>query len=350
MENIKIITYPLQKLKPGMILAKEILDESGLVALDEGTVLTEGLIFRLGNRGIQFIDIAEWEEEFQEEWPFQTKDREVEIQYNDLVDKIQAAFKKMRYFKEVPVAEMQRMVSEDVTRLVYTTGIVNTIKRIKGHDDYTYNHSINVAVISGLLGRWIGMNYEEIQRLMLGGLLHDIGKSQVPLEILNKPGRLDGEELYLMRQHAVKGYQLIQDKQDVPDSVKSSILQHHERMDGSGYPFAVPGEKIHAHAKIIAVADIYDAITSERVYDVKRSPVVAVQELAKDMFGKLDSYACAIFLSHVQEYLLGNHVLLNNGENAEVVYVKPTFLEKPLVRSESGQFIDLERRKDIDMK
>lgn len=273
---------------------------------------------------------------------------EVDQKYWSLLQQVEQSFRKMRYNHIVPV-ELFYQMARDLVLLSDQIGILDQLHKVRRHKEYTYNHCLNVAIITGVLAKWLNFNSKEQLRAVLGGLMHDIGKSQVLLELINKPGPLTSEERTIMKQHTIRGYQLAQ-KFGVHESALACILQHHERVDGSGYPLGVAEKKIHPHARIVAIADVYDAITSERVYDEKRSTLVAVQELAQEMFGKLDGNGCATFLGNVQKYLVGHKVILTTGEEAEVVYVKPTFLEKPIVRSASGEFIDLEVRHDIEVR
>lgn len=273
---------------------------------------------------------------------------EVDEKYWVLLQQVEQCFRKMRYNHVVPIDLFYQM-AHDLVLLSDQLGILDQLQKVRRHKEYTYNHCLNVAIITGVLAKWLNFGQKEQLRAVLGGLMHDIGKSQVMLEIINKPGPLNSEERTIMKQHTIRGYQLAQES-GVDESILACILQHHERFDGSGYPLGIEGNKIHPHARVVAIADIYDAITSDRVYDEKRSTLVAVQELAQEMFGKLDSNGCATFLDNVQKYLLGHKVILTTGEEAEVVYVKPTFLEKPIVRSASGEYIDLEVRHDIEVK
>lgn len=128
-----------------------------------------------------------------------------------------------------------------------------------------------------------------------------------------------------------------------------SILQHHERMDGGGYPGRLCGDDIHDYPRIIAVADIYDAMTSERVYHSKDTPFTVVEMISKDAFGKLDPAVCTVFLNNVKDYFIGNLVELSDGRKAEVVFLGQYQAARPVVRTQSGEFLDLERRKDISI-
>jgi putative nucleotidyltransferase with HDIG domain len=235
--------------------------------------------------------------------------------------------------------------------LANSVGVLSQMKNVvNSKEEYTYRHSVNVAVLSGLLGKWLGLERPVIRDLMLAGALHDIGKSQVALEILNKSGDLTSFEMQDMKQHTVLGYQLLKDCDTLPGLLKLWILQHHERLDGSGYPYAYQGNKVSYHAQIIAVADIYDAMTSSRIYRDADTPLKVISELSAEMFGKLDPGICKVFLEKLAESLIGNSVRLNNGTEAEIIFWDTRLGNmKPVVRTADGEYIDLEKAHELNI-
>ncbi|MDU2065889.1 MAG: HD domain-containing phosphohydrolase, partial [Sporomusaceae bacterium] len=169
----------------------------------------------------------------------------------------------------------------------------------------------------------------------------------IPLAVLNKPERLLDEEMAVMKMHTLYGYDLLKNVPGISKQVLAGVVQHHERLDGTGYPFGLAAEKIEPFGRIIAVADIYDALTSDRVYHKKTTPFAVVELLIEEMFGALDPTVCTVFLNNVRDYFLGNRVLLNTGEQAEVVYLGQFLGSRPIVKTEDGDFVDLERRKEV---
>ncbi|MCE5284926.1 MAG: HD-GYP domain-containing protein [Pelosinus sp.] len=335
---------------PGMEVGKVVLTENGQVALSEGTVLNFSLIERLKYWGVNSLEIREVipDNDSAPQIP-DSSQQKFYNGYNSTVNTIKRAFENMRYFKEVPLQEMSELVEKSVNPLVEAVGVINHLHLVRRQDDYTFHHSVNVAVICGVLGKWLGYNGVELKDLILAGLIHDVGKTQIPLEILNKPGRLTDEEMDLMRQHTTFGYNMVKDLNNLPLHIIYAVLQHHERMDGSGYPFKVRGNKIHPYARIVAVADIYDAMTSDRVYHDKSTPFTVVEMLVGEMFHKLDPSICTVFLNNVRDYFAGSRVRLSDGREAEVVYLGQFSAARPIVRTDDGEFIDLEKRKDISI-
>lgn len=328
--------------RPGMKLASAIIKESGQVILAEGTVLTSTFIEKLRLLNLEFIEIVE-------NTAVEVPVVSVEVfdaVYEDTLQVVNSCFSTMRYFKEVPLLQMRELADTSLNLMADTTGVLSYLQLIRKQDDYTFHHSINVAIISGIVGKWVGLSGEELKDLIFSGLLHDIGKTQIPLEILNKPAKLTAAEMEIVKDHTIQGYKMLLRALGVNESILCGVLQHHEKIDGTGYPFRISGEHIHPFAKIIAVADIYDAMTSDRVYHVKQTPFEVIEEIKQAIFGKLDPAICMTFLRNIFNYFIGANVLLSNGEEAEIIYQSDQY---PVVCTRDGKFIDLEIHKDISI-
>lgn len=339
----------MDEVESGAELARSLVADNGKFALGEGTILTASLIGRLKSWEVEYVDIKITVEVPDKVPPPLTETQKaVSKKYNSTVSSIRKSFETLRFFKQVPLNEMRELADGTIEPIVDTTGIINHLHVVHRQDDYTFHHSINVAVLCGIIGRWMGYKDKEFKDLVLAGLLHDVGKTQIPLEILRKPSSLTTVEMEAMRLHTTKGYSLLKEL-DLAQGVLLAVLQHHEREDGSGYPLGVKGDKIHRFAQIVAVADIYDAMTSDKVYRAKTSPFEAVETLVRDMYGKLSPDVCSIFLNNVRDYFIGNMVELSNGREAEVVYLGQTITARPIVRTSDGEFIDLERHKDVSI-
>ncbi|MEN6564689.1 MAG: HD-GYP domain-containing protein [Veillonellales bacterium] len=351
MSNYKSIRVPINHVIPGMELAKPVLTDEGKIALSEGTYLNAGLIIRLKHWGIMSLDIRELAPDDAEERnkpsPSQQK---FYSDYDKTVDTVKKSFQLIRDSNTVPFEECQKLVDKDMELILESPGVINHLHMVNRQgDEYTFHHSVNVAVVAGVLGKWLEYDQNEINNLMLAGLLHDIGKVKVPLKIVNKPAKLSVAEMEIMKQHTIYGYQLIRDIPNISQKLLLAVLQHHERMDGCGYPFQIKGDRIHPYARIIAIADMYDAMTSDRVYQPKTTPFNVVELIVKEMFNKLDPAICTIFLNNVRDYFIGNVVQLSDGREAEVVYVGQFVAARPVVRTQAGEFIDLEKRKELSV-
>jgi len=329
-----------------------VLTQDDKVILSEGTVLTETMLQGLRFWHISTVFIKEElspTSKIDFSIPETAVQKKFYAEYEVTVNTVKNAFSKIRFFKDVPLTDMQQLASCAIEPLINSTGVINHLNMVRRQDDYTFHHSVNVAIISGLLGKWLGYTGAEIKDLVLAGLLHDIGKTQIPLEILNKPGKLAADEMKIMQNHTTRGYKLLQEKHELPAGVVHGILQHHERFDGSGYPLAVAGSQIHKYAKIIAIADIYDAMTSDRVYHRKNTPFEVVEMIVEEMFNKLDPEIVAVFLNNVRDYFIGNIVELNDGRQAEVIYLGQFMAARPIVLTEDKEYIDLEQNKTLSI-
>lgn len=341
--------FGIEEVQPGMELGRGLLTDNGKFALGEGTVLTDSLIERLKIWGVTSVEVrVKVEVKVKQAVTLTPVQQAVSQAYNDTVTVLKKSFETVRFFKQVPLKEMRELANSSLEPFMDTSGILNHLHVVHRRDDYTFHHSVNVAVLCGIFGKWLGYRSEEIKDLVLAGLLHDIGKTQIPLELLRKPASLSSLEMDTMKMHTTRGYKLVKEL-GLPPGVMYAILQHHEREDGSGYPLKVSGDKIHNYAKIVAVADIYDAMTSDKVYRKKTTPFQAAEELVRDMYDKLDPHICTVFLNNVRDYFVGNIVELSDGREAEVVYLGKYVSARPVVRTDDGEFIDLEKQKGLSI-
>ncbi|MBP2654129.1 MAG: rpfG 14 [Firmicutes bacterium] len=339
--------YLICDIKPGMILGRPVFSDDGAILLSENTVLAEGMIERLVAAGFNTLYIKEPAvEETDNVLSLLSEQQVFSKTHSELLQVLKEAFDKTRYFKEVPLAKMQEIADRSIESMVKATGVISHLGMIRNTDDYTFRHSVNVGIIAGVLGKWLGYTGDKLRELVLCGLLHDIGKTQIPLEILNKPGSLTAEEMDIMEGHAILGFELVK-KTDLSQDVLIGILQHHERLDGRGYPFQLVGSEVAHYARIVAVADIYDAMTNDRIYHRAKTPFKAIEEVFSGMFGKLDPDIALTFLDHLKDSLVGYIVRLSDGSDARVIYLDNTRLARPVVKLSDGKYIDLEVRRDL---
>lgn len=344
----KMVRVP--ELIPGMVTASVVLSGDGQVLLNKGAVLYTLLIERLKYWNIQEIEVVEPQDHILGD--VQVVDMARQPFYSGYcltVQEVKMAFDRMRYFKEVPIGEMKDLVNHSITSLVDSLGVVNHLYMIRQHQEQTFHHSVNVSIIAGVLGRWLGYTNEDLKDVILAGLLHDIGKTQIPLEILNKPDKLLAVEMEVMKQHTVFGYYLVKEEKSLSPAIINAILQHHERIDGSGYPMKMKMDKIDSYARIVAVADIYDAMTTDRVYRDRMTPFAVLETLLEDMFDKLDPKICMTFLINARTCLIGNVVRLSDGREAEVMcFGQPTTI-RPIVKTLEEEVIDLDKHKELSI-
>lgn len=205
--------------------------------------------------------------------------------------------------------------------------ILINIADIKMYDDYTYHHSLSVAIMSIAIGIELGLTNQMLNELGLAGLLHDIGKVAIPIEIINKPGKLTSDEFNVVKMHPVHAASHLKERNLVNDNIFNGIVGHHEKLDGSGYPNKLKGTDIHPYARILAVADVYDALTSNRPYRIPSPPNEAIEFVMGGMGSHFDERVVRAFLRKVAPYPTGSKVKLSNGETA---YVMKNYPDQPL--------------------
>ena len=202
---------------------------------------------------------------------------------------------------------------------------------LPSEDNLTYAHGLNVALICRVMSRWLKLSEEEAKTLTYCGFLYDIGKFILPQDIIWKPGKLNKMEFDLVKTHAFHGYYLLS-KFGINEHILNATLEHHERCDGSGYPQGLTADQIDPYAKIISIADVYEAMTSARSYREPMCPYKVIQIFEDESFQKYDVYFINTFLSHVVDELIGNRVRLSNGLEGEVIMNNKNDLSRPIVK------------------
>lgn len=331
-------------LQPGMVIDQSIIDRTGRILINRKTKLDSYMIAALQKMQIGSIYIREGEESEEEltynitpeimEKIEQVKVPDVaKVQLNESVKKRVSEGVQFLYNNpgDAAFASTTKNISNELMKAISENdSLAVDISTLKVSDEYTFKHSVDVATISMIIAKNQGFSDQSIQQIGISGLLHDLGKSEIPTEILNKPGRLTDKEFSLMKKHPLIGYQLICAKDEISNECKMGVLQHHEKINGLGYPFGLNAEQIHPFAKILSVADIYDALVTERPYKEAFTPRDAV-EMIMAMTGDLDISIIKGFLSSVILYPVGTIVKLSTGEFAKVVENIPNYPTRPTV-------------------
>ncbi len=230
-------------------------------------------------------------------------------------------------------------VSSLLTEEIISKSVINvSLTALHMSDEYTFQHCVDVAAMSILTAKKMGYGGTELERVGLAGLLHDIGKTRIPNSVLNKPGKLTDEEFNIMKAHPVYGYQMLAESKDIEEYVRQAVLQHHEKYDGTGYPLQYAGNKINMIARIIAVADVYDALVTERPYKKGKSPETSI-EMIMGMHTHFDIRIVKAFLNSIVLHPVGEHVRLSNGEECIVVDQNQGYPLRPVLKRRSDNVI-----------
>lgn len=341
-------------LDEGMVIDQAIVDRTGRILIARKTILDRFLIDALRKMGVPGVYIREGEEDPDE-------DIEVAPETLETIAKLKVADR-----AKVTLSDsVKQRVSQGIQFLYSDTAssdfastannithslmhaisendaVAMNIDALKVCDEYTFKHSVDVATMAMIIAKKSGMSEQEIYQIGVSGLLHDVGKSQIPNEILNKESKLTEEEFTVMKNHTLFGYNILKEKSEIPNTIVAGVLQHHEKMNGRGYPLKLSGTQISPYARVLSVADIYDALVTERPYKKGFSPHDAL-EMIMAMTEELDVDYMRSFIDTVILYPVDSVVTLSNGERAKVVKNTPQYPMRPkVVGLKSGKVFDL---------
>jgi len=273
----------------------------------------------------------------------------LEKSFNSIAVNLNQTFFNLGNFRTSTMDEIRIISKQLQEKMTDLNALINDIVFYGSGADSIYRHSINVAVLSNLLGKWIGLEDKKVLLLTYSGLLHDIGKTQIDSKIFSTNKPLTEDEVKKMKAHPLLGYKIVNEINFLDKSVAQGILMHHERIDGSGYPLGLQSDKISQFAKIISIADVFDAINSNRSYRKKKLPFEALEIIKAESFGKLDYTYCNVFLDHMFNYYIGKDVVLNNNKIAQIIQMNINNLDRPLILLDNN-FVKLSEHKDLDIK
>ncbi len=308
----------IDELEPGDIIGEDITSSKGLVLLASGFVLTPRSIEGLRAKGVfEVLVDDENSKGIAVSRPIARK-TEKEV---------------LNALRKLDIEKVQKQASKMVADLIDASGGVIDFTVVKTLDDYTYQHSYSVGCLAAIVGIASGkFNMQELKNLTSGALLHDIGKAGIAPEILNAPRKLTELEYAMIKEHPRFGFNMLRDNYELSSTIKAAVFQHHENEDGTGYPQGIDGHRIHPFAKIVHIADVFDALTSKRSYREPMSRVDALKYIhdnTNTMFSK--TYA-KIFNGCVVPYPTGSTVLLSDGREAVVVRNDARALYNPYIR------------------
>lgn len=323
----------------GNILSADILNSEGVKLVACNTTINSYIIEKLKQIGIKTVQVyAPPAIALNSEYKF----KHFESEYKQNVVIVKDIIHGLASGKKLDVEKVS-MATDTIYELFNYSdsgSVIKYLNRIKTIDEYTYLHGINVAFYSMLIAKWLNLTESEVKKAVQAGFLHDIGKAKVPLSILNKASPLTGEEFDTIKKHPIYGYYILDESNFVDIDIKRAVLLHHERVNRTGYPFNISAGKIGIVTRIVSVADVYDAMTSDRVYKKKSMPFAAFEMFLTEGYTEFDTSIISEFVSHMAAYLIGSDVMLSNGERGKIVYVPPHREMLPVICS-NGEYFSL---------
>ncbi|SDQ28154.1 HD-GYP domain-containing protein [Virgibacillus salinus] len=334
-----------KSIQPGTTLAQTIYNDNGQVLIQKGLGLTERVIRRLINLGITYVYIKdELTDDIHIESPISEKLR------MEASNTIKETFSKMRqdgYMNNSHILNKQGKKLTDIVQQIMeeiqnNSDTVSLLADIFVTDDYIFQHSINVTIYSIAIGIELGLSKKELSEIGTGAMLHDVGKVFIDQDILQKPDKLDSDEFEIIKSHTQLGYDFLRKQLDLPLLVAHCAYQHHERLDGSGYPRGIEGDQLHKYAKLIGVADVFDAVTSNRVYRDAKLPHEGLEVLYAGAIKLFDKEIVEAFKKSVAVYPNGLTVKLSDGRNGIVSQQNNHLCDRPIIRvfKENGMEVE----------
>lgn len=346
-------------LKDGDRLTEDTYNDFGLHVLSKGKILTNREISMLFQHQIDYVEIDIRPSSHSVPSPAAASNRTLESSvspkwmptvqpiYEDTIKGCKVLFDKAYEDGVIQEDLVKNTFQPLVDNFRMERDVVSMLLLLNTKDDYTYQHSVQVGMLSYYLATWLGYNEEEATTIGQAGFLHDIGKCRINSDILNKPGRLTDEEFAEIKRHPQYGYEII--KNSMNNELAAIVAsQHHERMNGTGYPNGLKDSEIHPHARIVAVVDVYSAMISLRVYREKRDLLQVLREIHRMSFSELDANTAHTFIKHMIPNFIGKRAALSNGQSGVIVMTHPTEFFRPLVQLED-RFIDLTVERNLEV-
>lgn len=372
------------ELVEGMVLAEAIIDgDTGAELLRAGTTLTLRQIGLIRNLGIQDIivedqkpmkltakekldDLYKEIEKIESQiFPAPARnvvnknmevniltgegDIPIDVRHAEVIQDTRDVFHLIKETGSLDLERVKNNLVQCLPDMVRNNDVLMRLNQLKRSDDYTFDHSMRVSILSTMIGKWFGFSQNELLEISEAGMLYDIGKLSIPEEVLKKSSELSPEELEIIRKHPQLGYSILLKTKGVTQSMKYAALHHQERMDGSGYPLRLRENQIHYCAKIIMVCDVFDALTNDRPYKKKVSTLLALDYLDWNAGKLFDPEVVYVFIRGISHFLIGKTCRLTTGEFGKIVYIEENYPTRPIVKVDQ-RFVDLtvERRIDIE--
>lgn len=350
-------------LKPGMVTASRIYSPKGQFMYEAGSTLTAQIIAHLTYYSIPSVQIADepveskyFSERFRQQYPpAETRAQKIQHskeykvfskKFDQNISSLHTALNDcILRSKELDTKQLLNETRTLFSAHTTTISMFDMLHNLRQIDDSTYAHSINVALISRMIGIWLDYSDEDLDLLTLCGMLHDIGKCCISSQIILKPAKLTPEEYSEVQKHTILGYELLK-PMPLNEHIKNAALMHHERCDGTGYPMQLKCSDIDDFAAIVAIADVYDAMTANRCYRAGLCPFEVIAQFEREGLQKYKPKFILTFLNRIASTYINNNVRLNDGTVGEIVFINKS-LTRPTIRIGLDKFINLEERLDL---
>ncbi|MBE9913596.1 HD-GYP domain-containing protein [Paenibacillus donghaensis] len=352
------------ELKPGVKLSKEVYTPLGGMLFRKGTVLLPRELDILRAFMVQYVEVDTGEveskrtakpavdksslsEQSLSDEAGANKYSTFHEEYDKLISFVKSAYQSA-LAAELPIYELRNQLEATIGQIKDYNPLTFAPRSMNKYD-YIYHNSVLCALSSYLLAKWSGLQQKDWMQAAFAGLFHDIGNIKIDSAILYKPTSLSAAEIEEIRKHTAYGYQILKNVRAVNEGVRLAALQHHEKVDGSGYPLRLDGSKIHIYAKIVGITDIFHAMTLNRVYQKAQSPYLVLEQIHTEAFGKLDPTLVRIFIQKATAIHHGTMVRLSNGQVGEIVFTDSNHPTRPLV-SVGGEIINLTQQRQLHIE
>jgi putative nucleotidyltransferase with HDIG domain len=342
---------------PGMIVAVDIYTKDNHLVIAKDTTLTDKIITRLEFYSVFDLSVYDVSSNIRKEISFEKSTYYEKIKKSESFRRFHMAYKSaVESFKsslDHIVTDQKEIDTDqllsDVNKILHECDsnieLFNMLHCMRQYDDTTYVHCLNVSLICNIIGKWLHFTPEDLEIITLSGLLHDLGKLMIPSQIITKPDKLTDEEFSTIKTHTIRGYNLLKSK-NIDPRIKHCALMHHERCDGCGYPYGFYSDQIDSFAKLVAIADVYDAMTSARVYRGPLCPFDVVSIFETEGYSKYDTKYIMTFLEGIVQTYIHTSVKLSNDIIGEIILINKLELSRPVIKT-GDQFIDLTKHRNL---
>lgn len=353
-ERLTMTTVPVSELKAGLRLQSDVFTEMGSLLLPKGRILLprdleilQAFLIRQVEVGaednttsggdhanVQFATTESQAPLLDEQEEF----AKFQNEYDKMVMLVKSAFHSV-LFSNLSIFELRGQL-ESLLVHIQRYNVMTFTPRSMIEVDYIFHNAVLTSLTSYSIAQWIGLPQKDWMQVAFAGLLHDIGNAKMDPAILYKPSVLTGEEQEEIRRHTSLGYQLLKNVKAINEGVRLAALQHHEKVDGTGYPLRLKGEQLHIYAKIVGVADVFHAMTLGKPYRSAQSPYLVLEQIKSESFGKLDTSVVQVFINKLTRFNIGTKVRLNDNRTGEILFVDRDHPTRPLVQV-NGEIVNL---------